>query len=177
MRFHRITAAMILVAGSGLLQFAQAADLQRQAEVAQRGTEVMPFDLKATTHVFTKTSAGGTQRVVAKNPKDHRQVRLVRQHLKEIRKDFARGDFSGPAHIHGSDMPGLAQLKAATPGAVKIAYRDVDGGAELAYSTKDSQLGSALHQWFDAQLSDHGTDAVPGDVHMHHGHSPSRASN
>ena len=29
---------------------------QRQAEVAQRGKDVMPFSLAATTHIFSKTA-------------------------------------------------------------------------------------------------------------------------
>jgi hypothetical protein len=38
---------------------------ERQAEVAGRGGAVMPFDLGATTHVFTKIRAGGDPRMVA----------------------------------------------------------------------------------------------------------------
>lgn len=64
-------------------------------------------------------------------------------------------------------MPGLAQLKAAKPGEISIAYRDVKGGAELTYRTRKAELVSALHAWFDAQLSDHGADAMAG--HLHHG--------
>ena len=89
---------------------AGAADVQRQADVARRGADVMPFSLAATQHVFTKSADGGTQRVVARKAGDPGQVRLVRQHLREIDAQFRRGDFSGPAHIHGADMPGLAQL-------------------------------------------------------------------
>ncbi len=146
----------------------QAADPGRQAEVARRGAEVMPFSLDATTHVFTKTAQGGIQRVVAKDPGDVPQVRMVREHLREIETQFRRGDFSGPSHIHGNDMPGLEQLEAAAPGAISIAYRKVRGGAELSYRTADPQLVSALHAWFDAQLSDHGKDAVAGHE-SHHG--------
>jgi len=142
------------------------ADTERQAEVARRGADVMPFRLDATTHVFTKTAQGGVQRVIAKNPADTDQVRLVRSHLREIESEFRRGDFSGPAHIHGMDMPGLAELKAAPSGSIAIRYQDVKGGAELSYRTVDATLVSALHRWFDAQLSDHGADAMAG--HMHH---------
>jgi len=85
---------------------AQAADPQRQAEVATRGAEVMPFSLAATTHIFTKTADGGTQRVVAKRATDTKQVQLVREHLREIQAQFKQGDFSGPSQIHGTDMPG-----------------------------------------------------------------------
>ncbi|MEO8653303.1 MAG: aspartate carbamoyltransferase [Ramlibacter sp.] len=143
-----------------------AADAARQAEVKQRGAEVMPFRLDATTHVFTKTAQGGVQRVVAKDPADTAQVKLVRSHLREIEAQFRKGDFSGPAHIHGMDMPGLAELKAAPRGSVAIRYRDVKGGAELAYRTADAKLVGALHRWFDAQLSDHAGDAMAG--HAHH---------
>ena len=148
---------------------AQAADAQRQAEVAKLGADVMPFSLKATTHVFTKTAAGGTQRVIAKNAADTAQVRLVREHLHDIQTQFLKGDFSGPSHIHGNEMPGLADLKAAKPGQVAIDYKDVDGGAELTYRTADAKLVAALHEWFDAQLSDHGADAMAGHQRHQHG--------
>ena len=140
------------------------ADAQRQAEVAQRGADVMPFSLAATTHIFTRSDTGGTQQVVAKTSGDTVQVQRIRQHLRHIRAQFLKGDFSGPSHIHGQDMPGLAELKAARPGQIAIAYHDIQNGAELQYKTADAKLVTALHQWFDAQLADHGTDAVEGQA-------------
>ena len=142
------------------------AGAQRQAEVSRRGKDVMPFDLAATTHVFTRTPEGGVQQVHAKNPRDTAQVQSVRRHLHEIRAQFLQGDFSGPSHIHGQDMPGLAELKAARAGQFRITYKDIDGGAALTYTTTDTGLVAALHQWFDAQLSDHGKDAVQGHAHQ-----------
>ena len=150
-----------------LSQSAYAADAQRQAEVAKLGPDVMPFNLKATTHIFTKTADGGVQRVVAKSAADVQQVKLVRRHLHDIQTEFLEGDFSGPEHIHGAEMPGLADLKAAGRGQVAIKYRDVDAGAELTYRTSDAKLVTALHQWFDAQLSDHGADAMAGHAQHH----------
>lgn len=143
------------------------ADAQRQAEVSQRGKDVMSFSLKATTHIFTKNAEGGVQRVVAKTASDSAQVELVRQHLQEIKGQFLKGDFSGPTHIHGQEMPGLADLKTAKPGQIAIDYKDVKGGAELTYKTSEATLVAALHKWFDAQISDHGADAMEG--HMRHG--------
>ena len=141
--------------------------MQREAEVAGRGKDVMPFDLSATTHIFTKNAEGGMQQVVVKKAADVKQVNLARAHLKEIREQFLKGDFSGPSHIHGQDMPGLEDLKAAKPGQIAIDYKDVKGGGQLTYKTQDASLVAALHKWFDAQLSDHGKDAVEG--HVHHG--------
>jgi hypothetical protein len=59
-------------------------------------------------------------------------------------------------------MPGLADLKTARSGQISIVYQDVEGGAELIYKTSDASLVTALHKWFDAQLSDHGKDAMEG---------------
>jgi hypothetical protein len=143
------------------------ADEQRQAEVAGRGNDVMPFSLAAATHIFTKTAEGGVQRVVTKKSTDAAQMKLIRQHLQEIRNQFLKGDFAGPTHIHGQEMPGLAELKLAKPGQMAIVYKEVKGGAELAYNTSDASLVAALHKWFDAQLSDHGKDAMEG--HAVHG--------
>lgn len=164
--FRRIALAMFI--SLPLLAHA-AGDAQRQADVAKLGADVMPFSLKATTHIFTKTANGGTQRVVAKDEAEAQQVELVRQHLRDIQTQFVKGDFSGPSHIHGAEMPGLAELQAAKPGQIAIDYKDVSAGAELTYRTSDKKLVAALHKWFAAQLSDHGTDAMAGHTH-HHDH-------
>lgn len=142
------------------------ADAQRQAEVSQLGKDVMPFSLAATTHFFAKSETGGTQQVVAKGAGDEAQIKLIRQHLQDIQAQFLKGDFTGPTHIHRLAMPGLAELKAAKPGQIAIDYKDIKDGAELTYKTSDSKMVSALHKWFDAQLSDHGKDAMEG--HPHH---------
>ena len=90
------------------LSFAlSAADDARQAEVAERGAKVMPFSLEKTRHQFTKTAVGGVQTVLARNAADQEQIQLIRQHLQQLAKKFAQGDYSGPESIHGTDMPGL----------------------------------------------------------------------
>jgi hypothetical protein len=142
------------------------AEAQRQAQVSQLGKDVMPFTLAATIHIFAKSETGGTQQVVTKAAGDEAQIKLIRQHLHEIQAQFLKGDFSGPAHIHGQAMPGLVEVKAANPGQIAIDYKDIKDGAELTYQTSDAKLVAALHKWFDAQLSDHGKDAMEG--HAHH---------
>ena len=104
----------------------------------------MPFSLNGTAHIFTKNAQGGTQRVVVKNSADTAQVILIRQHLQDIREQFLKGDFSGPSHIHGQDMPGLAELKNAKAGQITIVYRDIQGGAQLSYQTSDATYVAAL---------------------------------
>jgi hypothetical protein len=130
----------------------------RQGEVAASGAKVMPFDLEQTTHVFEKLDDGGLQKVVVKDAANKKQIVLIQSHLKEESERFRKGDFSDPAKIHGEDMPGLAQLKS---GATKIdiRYTSLPDGAQIRYTAKDPKLVTALHQWFSAQVSDHGHHA------------------
>ncbi len=102
------------------LHAADPADEEKLNEVAERGTHVMPFDLEKTTHVFSKTADGGIQQVIAKDKSDTEQIQLIRDHLSEISEDFRQGDFSKPAQIHGGEMPGLAELKTANPGQMRL---------------------------------------------------------
>ncbi len=70
----------------------------RQEEVAQRGTQVMPFDLERTTHTFTDLPTGGRE-VVVSDDGDAEQIALIRLHLEKEARRFASGDFSDPARI------------------------------------------------------------------------------
>ena len=155
---------LLLVLAVGLGAFALSGfftghDHDRQAEVAERGAEVMPFDLDRTTHRFESRAWGGVQTVVADEP-DAEQVRLVRAHLLEEAERFSRGDFDDPMAIHGMEMPGLTELRAgAADGRVEIAYAQVPTGARLTYRTDERALVTALHAWFQAQVLDHGSHA------------------
>lgn len=143
----------------------------RQAEVRERSAVEMPFDMAATTHVFTKMERGGTQRVVAKARDDVNQVALIRAHLRDLANRFRRRDFGGPGHVHGAGMPGLDRLRTAAPGALQIDYHDLPSGGEIDYRSDRADVIAALHAWFDAQVADHGSDATMGHEHAMHPHS------
>jgi hypothetical protein len=157
---NRFIPALALLAVASA--FGQTTEPSRQDTVRQRGADVVPFDMNATTHVFSKTPTGGVQRVVLKTPGDAGQTALIRGHLKDLADEFARGDFSAPASVHGADMPGLSALQSAAPGALQVRYRELPSGAEIRFSSGDPKLVAAVHAWFDAQLADHGKDAMEG---------------
>jgi hypothetical protein len=131
----------------------------RQSEVAERGQEVMPFDLEATTHRFLPTDDGLREEVTADQPGDTGQVTLIRQHLAEEATRFRAGDYGDPASIHGQAMPGLADL-AGGADRIDITYTDLPAGAALTFHTTDPDLVRALHTWGEAQTSDHGAHAT-----------------
>jgi hypothetical protein len=136
-----------------------AAQTSRQAEVRDKGAQVMPFALDQTIHVFDKTADGGVQRVRTRGEAPG-QVSMIRKHLSEIADSFARRDFAQPAAIHGADMPGLAEMRASRPDELDVSYREIENGAEIAFTAHTPQLVAAVHRWFDAQVSDHGHDAT-----------------
>ncbi len=150
----------VVVAGAslshGLQVWRQKGD--RQAEVAAKGAQVMPFDLEQTTHSFEPKADGGLQTVVADDPQNQAQIDLIQVHLKEEATKFQAGDFSDPATIHGKAMPGLSELSAGYS-AIQIAYSPTSGGGQIRYTAQSDVLVKALHAWFAAQRSDHGRHA------------------
>jgi hypothetical protein len=153
-----VAVAVLAVAGCASGQDALA---DRRAEVAERGAEVMPFDLDATTHTFTDTDDGGIQTVTADDPTDADQIERIRVHLREERDAFSHGDFADPATIHGHDMDGVAELRAGHRD-ITVTYTDLVDGARLTYRTDRPDLVDAVHAWFARQVMDHGADAVSG---------------
>jgi hypothetical protein len=118
----------------------------------------MPFDLERTTHVFEPQDYGGVQTVIADDPADRDQIRLVREHLKAEADAFARGDFGDPANIHGDEMPGLRKLEE-NYAAIEVTFELTADGARISYRSTDPEVVEALHDWFEAQVNDHGSHA------------------
>jgi len=131
----------------------------RQATVHGMGSQVMPFDLSETQHVFEMTESGGVQQVIANDPADEAQIALIQQHLQHETMRFSGGDFSDPTSLHGGDLPGVEEL-AIGVAQVEIAYTSLPNGAQITFTTQDLRLITAIHRWFGAQLSDHGSDAI-----------------
>lgn len=156
------TALGMIVTATAMAAEGDEGHASRQADVARKGAEVMPFDLARTTHLFDDQATGGMETVLANDGSDARQIQLVRAHLSHEAKRFARGDFSDPARIHGADMPGMAQLARAGK-KLRVSYKALPRGASITYVGGDAAVVSAIHQWFAAQRSDHGAHE-----HMHH---------
>jgi hypothetical protein len=131
----------------------------RQVMIHDQGGAVMPFDLDRTTHMFKSTETGGVETVIAKDAADSVQITLIQQHLQREALRFREGDFGDPATIHGSTMPGLAELATGAAN-ITFSYTALPDGARIIYETKDARLVDALHRWFVAQVADHGHDAM-----------------
>ena len=108
----------------------------RQAMVHDMGSEVMPFSLGLTTHIFEMTESGGVQQVIADDPNDAAQIALIRQHLQYEVERFRSGDFSDPTSLHGSELPGIKELTMGLT-QVSIEYAELPAGAEIVFTTRN----------------------------------------
>ena len=158
---------ILLLSGCSFVTQAEPANAQRLDEVTDRGAHVMPFGLDKTMHYFAKTPIGGVQQVVTKSASDDEQIALIRKHLANLAERFTAGDFTGPQSIHGKDMPGT-QAMAANAQRVKFEYQDLPTGGEIKFVSAEPDMIAAIHQFMDAQLSDHARHAQTGMHAMHH---------
>ncbi|MGJ0492246.1 aspartate carbamoyltransferase [Methylobacter sp.] len=133
----------------------------QMAEVQYRQQQMVPYSLDQTLQTFSKTVHGGVQHVITKSPGNTREIKSIQAHLHKIADEFRKGDFSVTERMHGPDMPGLAQLKRAEPDDIKFEYKALANGGQIHYSTEYPQYVQALHEWFDAQISEHGNVIVP----------------
>ena len=156
---HRVVATALLVVTSVAQIHATDLPSERQADIHARAASVMPFSVGDTLHVFEKTATGGVQTVTARTGHDD-QVPMIRHHLRQISESFSARDFTQPAKLHGDQMPGLDDLRHAGADELTVAYREIEGGAEVVYSAYTPATRDALHRWFDAQLADHGQDSA-----------------
>lgn len=158
-----VVAALVLAAGGigyGMATGHQAANGEAQAMVAH-AAQVMPFDLNATTHTFTKTPDGGVEQIVANSSGDEHNVTLIQQHLSRETDQFAQGNYSDPLAIHGTAMPGLQELQAGAS-RMQSHYEQLPTGAKITFTSGDTALVAALHTWFEAQTMDHSMPGMGG---------------
>lgn len=159
--FRQVFCASVIAAGfAGVLGAAPALSQTKQEHVHEMGQTVMPFDLNKTVHIFNMTDSGGVQSVVVKDAHDKDEIGLIRQHLQHEAKAFERGDYADPTSLHGTSMPGVSEL-ASHHQAITVSYSELPLGAAITFETQDRHLVTAVHRWFGAQLSEHGSDARP----------------
>ncbi|MFN2141933.1 MAG: aspartate carbamoyltransferase [Candidatus Promineifilaceae bacterium] len=157
MRIKRLLLLLPLIFFVWIVVGCASGEPDRQEQVAEAGSEVMPFDLERTTHIFEKLENGGLQQVISDDG-DGEQIDLIRTHLVDEAERFSQGDFHDPAMIHGEDMAGLHELVMGAD-ELTIQYSDLKDGGQILYTTANPDLVQALHAWFDQQVADHGEHA------------------
>jgi hypothetical protein len=118
-----------------------------------RGKAAMGVDQYRSKHLFDALPDGGRIEL-RQSGADSATVRTIREHMREIARMFAAGDFSTPAFVHLRDVPGTAVM-AARRDAIRYEYRPLPDGAELRMTTADSAALAAIHEFMAFQRGDH----------------------
>jgi hypothetical protein len=126
--------------------------------VMQHGAQVMPFDQSQAAHMFLPDPNGGVLEIVVYDM-DQTQIALVRSHLLREAAQFASGNYSDPAYVHGKTMPGLEQLHSGSL-RVSVRYFETPTGAAITFSSTDRDMVSAIHEWLAAQQRDHSSGTM-----------------
>src|SRR4051812_45915511 len=144
---------------------AKSADDQRFADMQSRGNRSMGFDQSKTTHHFRTLDDGGAIEVTVNDPADTTDLAAIRNHLSEIAKQFAAGDFSAPMMTHAEMPPGAAEMKNLKE-KIAYTYEELPGGARVKITTGDPAALTAVHDFLSYQINEHRT----GDASTAHQH-------
>lgn len=133
---------------------------QHQAQAAEeldaRGDQVMGFDHTRTTHHFRRQADGGSVEVEVVDPADAESLAQIRHHLRQVAESFAQGDFSMPRAIHDRVLPGVPEM-IRLGAAIEYRYEEIENGARVRFQTADPEARAAIHEFLQAQTTDHRT--------------------
>jgi hypothetical protein len=128
----------------------------KHTEVDQRGDRVMGFSHETTKHTFRLLDDGGAVEVRATKEKDAETIAQIRGHMKEIAADFTSGNFTKPEEIHAG-MPDGVDVMTALGNAVTYRYEELESGARVRITTRDTRGIDAVHRFLRFQIGDHHT--------------------
>jgi TusA-related sulfurtransferase len=140
----------------------QSGDDQRFAEMQTRGAQSMGFDQSKTTHHFRTLEDGGAIEVTVNDPGDTADLTAIRNHLAQIAKQFAAGDFTSPMMTHAEMPPGAAEMQK-LKNKIAYTYEELPAGARVKITTGDPEALAAVHKFFEYQIQEHRT----GDAATH----------
>lgn len=149
-----ILAASILAIATFVIVYAQ--EPKADEQMNKRGDHVMGFDHMKTTHHFLLQAQGGSIEVTANNSDDVESSNQIRMHLKHIALMFADGNFKAPMLIHDQTPPGVPVMQK-LKGEITYNFEEIDRGAAVRISTKDSTALKAIHDFLRFQIKEHKT--------------------
>lgn len=123
--------------------------------VQNRGARVMGVDQYTSTHRFEPLADGGRIEL-QRDVDDSAGVRTIREHLRTIARQFARGDFSASTTVHARVVPGTAVMRALRQ-SIRYEFRSLPRGGELRITTRDPNAVRAVHEFLAFQRADHRT--------------------
>ncbi|MDB4900313.1 MAG: hypothetical protein JWN53_2121 [Gemmatimonadetes bacterium] len=127
----------------------------------RRGRIAMGVDQYTSIHRFDDLPTGGRIEL-QRDSDDPEGVRTIRAHLRAITKAFGTGDFSTPALVHLTSVPGT-DVMARKRGVMRYAMRELPRGGVVTITTTDTAALRAVHRFLAFQRGEH--QASGHDMH------------
>ena len=129
---------------------------KHKGEVDARGERAMGFSQTKTTHHFTLLGDGGAIQVEANDAADTESRERIREHLAQVAKSFAAGDFSKPKEVHAQVPPGIETMRRLRA-SIRFEYSETERGGRVRITTADAEALTAVHAFLRFQIEDHQT--------------------
>ncbi len=145
--FGALTAAAVLVAQT---------PSNPHAQMSARGAQAMGFDQDKTAHHFYLFPDGGAIDVSVRDAADKTNLDAIRTHLPHITTMFGAGNFETPMLVHGTDVPGTAEMSSRKD-RISYTYVQTTKGGRVDIMTSDPAAVEAVHAFLRFQITDHRT--------------------
>jgi hypothetical protein len=126
------------------------------SQMNHRGAQVMGFDQDKTAHHFYLYADGGAIDVSVKDASDKTNLDAIRAHLPHMVTMFSEGNFEAPMLVHGTVVPGTAEMKQVKD-AITWKFEESARGGRVTISTSNAEALKAVHAFLRYQITDHKT--------------------
>ena len=116
----------------------------------------MHFDQHAATHHFLLSANGGSIVIAGNDAADLTTLKMVREHLQDIAREFANGQFDSPMITHG-EVPAGVPVMIAKKSLINYRYEERPAGGAVLVSTTDEKALKAIHDFLRYQIIEHKT--------------------
>ena len=141
---------------AGMSHEAHQQQMKKEAELKRNGLAAMGFDQDAAVHHFRLRADGGAIEVETARPADEAARDAIRTHLREIAREFERGNFDKPLQTHG-EMPAGVKDLVRLRSAVTYRFEEMPAGGTVRITTTNPEALTALHAFLTYQIREHAT--------------------
>lgn len=123
-------------------------------KMMERGDIAMGFNQNTIAHQFIGISNGGKIIITALNGSDRQTIGQIKNHVLDIQKEFADGNFTKPFFIHAQEVPG-AEVMSDKKDLIKYSIFEMNNGSSLLLTTNDKELIDAIRRFMEFQAREH----------------------
>ncbi len=125
-----------------------------QAEMLKRGDIAMEFNQSKISHQFIVTRDGGQIKISALDSNDNQTVFQIKEHVKNIQKEFSEGNFNRSSFIHSTAVPGT-DVMTDKKELIDYGIVEMNNGSSLILKTNNTEVIDAISKFMEFQAVEH----------------------